>query len=124
MEQGAPSQASAAPAAPATDDLAQRKRELDMRNAELEQEIKIRQLMKETAQSDAIEAESQAVASLAEAGSVIRDAVVGLADGVKGFQSAVEMMTAANSETSDKAIEAIKRPKRVIRDKGRIVGIE
>ena len=123
-ERAAPAQASAAPVAPVADDLAQRKLELDMRNAEIEQEIKIRQLMKETAQSDAIEAESQAVASLAEAGSVIRDAVVGLADGVKGFQSAVEMMTAANSETSDKAIEAIKRPKRVIRDKGRIVGIE
>jgi hypothetical protein len=127
MTQEAPQAAAApvaAPVAPVVDEMAQRRQELEIRNAEIEQEIKIRQLMKETAQSDAVEAESQAVLSLAEAGSVIKDAVVGLAEGVRGFQAAVETMAASQSETSDKAIAEIKRPKRVIREKGRIVGIE
>jgi hypothetical protein len=60
----------------------------------------------------------------ADAAMAIAEAVDGLAEGVSEFKSVVEHMTISQQENAKGAIEAVKSPKRVIREKGRIVGIE
>jgi hypothetical protein len=60
----------------------------------------------------------------AQAALAIADAVDGLAESVQGVRSVVESMTASNNENAGKAIEAVRKPKRVIRENGRVVGIE
>jgi len=59
-----------------------------------------------------------------EAAMAIADAVEGLTENVKEVKSVVENMTLSQQENAGRAIEAVRKPKRVIREKGRIVGIE
>ena len=54
----------------------------------------------------------------------IADAVAGLTESVQGVRSVVENMTVSNNENAGRAIEAVRKPKRVIRENGRVVGIE
>ena len=54
----------------------------------------------------------------------IADAVEGLTENVKEVKSVVENMTLSQQENAGRAIDAVRKPKRVIREKGRIVGIE
>lgn len=59
-----------------------------------------------------------------EAAMAIADAVEGLTENVKEVKSVVENMTLSQQENAERAIDAVRKPKRVIREKGRIVGIE
>ena len=59
-----------------------------------------------------------------EAAMAIADAVEGLTENVKEVKSVVENMTISQQENAGRAIDAVRKPKRVIREKGRIVGIE
>jgi hypothetical protein len=59
-----------------------------------------------------------------EAAMAIADAVAGLTESVQGVRSVVENMTVSNNENAGRAIEAVRKPKRVIRENGRVVGIE
>ena len=59
-----------------------------------------------------------------EAAMAIADAVEGLTENVKEVKSVVENMTLSQQENAGRAIDAVRKPKRVIREKGRIVGIE
>jgi uncharacterized protein YoxC len=65
----------------------------------------------------ASQAMQQAVAGLGQSVSVIGDAVGRMSDAVGQF-------AATSSRNTDKAIEAISRPKRVVRERGRISRIE
>ena len=54
----------------------------------------------------------------------VRDAADQLVTASQDIKSTIDALIKSNKSVADAAIEAIKRPKRIIRDKGRIVGVE
>jgi len=118
----APAPVQAAPAAPVEDPemqaLAREKAQVEIDILRVDLETKIRKLeMPEPPEEEPHHPEADAAMAIAEA-------VDGLAEGVSEFKSVVENMTISNQENAKGAIEAVRSPKRVIREKGRIVGIE
>jgi len=78
-----------------------------------------------------INADREANNTMAQAASAMQQAVTGLSqsvavigDAVGQMSQAVGQFAAVTSENSDKAIKALSRPKRVVREKGRISRIE
>lgn len=54
----------------------------------------------------------------------LKEAASKLLDSSREIDAAIKQLIAANEQNARAAIEAIQRPKRIIRDKGRIVGVE
>jgi hypothetical protein len=98
--------------------LERRKKEVEIGILQVELEEKLRSLDN----PEPIKEEPQNLE--AKAAMAIADAVDGLAEGVRGVQTVVENMSIANQETAGRAIEAVRTPKKVIRENGRVVGIE
>ncbi len=116
-----------APAAP-TEDLEQEMKRLKLEDMRLEMALKLKKAMKEAeieqASEDDAKEESESRRVLSDSSASIKDAVGDLRETVKGFQSAIATFAETTSETSKEAIDALKRPKRILRENGRIVGIE
>ena len=106
------------------DPIKQEKDLLDIESKRFDLAIKVKQLQELETKVDSMKAQVDAAKVLAEASQNITGAVSQIDNGVKGFKDAVETMSKNQRETAKAAIEAVKRPKRVIRDKGKIVGIE
>jgi hypothetical protein len=100
--------------------LERRKKEVEIGILQVELEEKLRSL--DNLEPEPIKEEPQNLE--AKAAMAIADAVDGLAEGVRGVQSVVENMTISNQENTGRAIEAVRTPKKVIRENGRVVGIE
>jgi len=116
-----------APVEPA-EDLEWEMKRLKLEDMRLDMALKLKKAMKEADIENAVEEdvkeESESKRVLVDSSASILDAVGDLRDMVKGFQSAITTFSESNSETSKDVIDALKRPKRVIRENGRIVGIE
>jgi len=54
----------------------------------------------------------------------LKEAAGKLLESSREIDAAIKQLIAANEQNARAAIEAIQRPKRIIRDKGRIVGVE
>ena len=104
--------------------LQQEREILDIESKRFDLAIKVKQLQELETKVDTMKAQVDAARMLAEASQNITGAVSQIDNGVKGFKDAVETMSKNQRETAKAAIEAVKRPKRVVRDKGKIVGIE
>ena len=103
---------------------------LDRRKKEVELEILQVDLVKKLREIEAPEPEMpeepeepEKEESNNEAAMAIADAVAGLTESVQGVRSVVENMTVSNNANAGRAIEAVRKPKRVIRENGRVVGI-
>jgi hypothetical protein len=104
--------------------IERRKKELELGILQVQLEEKLRALQTpvQPAQPEPPKEEPQNLE--VEAAMAIADAVEGLTENVKEVKSVVENMTLSQQENAGRAIEAVRKPKRVIREKGRIVGIE
>jgi hypothetical protein len=127
MEPGA-TQAAPAPEAPAAPDERTQLELEAMRLDNLERQEKITAARGKVEQ---INADREANNTMAQAASAMQQAVTGLSqsvsvigDAVGQMSQAVGQFAAVTSENSDKAIKALSRPKRVVREKGRISRIE
>ena len=102
--------------------LERRKKEVEIEILEVDLVKKLREL--EAPEPEMPEPQEETPNYEAQAALAIADAVDGLAESVQGVRSVVESMTASNNQNAGAAIEAVRKPKRVIRENGRIVGIE
>lgn len=122
-------------ATPANDAYEFAKKELELENLRIDTAIKLSKLrqsdeesvrMQQATQTDA---ETQNV--LMDTRETIKDAVDGMKESINGFQKAIEALAEINKQNAEssakvteQALDALKKPKRVVREKGRIVGIE
>jgi hypothetical protein len=102
--------------------LERRKKEVELDILQVELEKKLRELETPEPQPEPPQEEPQNFE--AEAAMAIADAVEGLTEGVKEVKAVVQNMTLSQQENTGKAIEAVRTPKKVIRENGRVVGIE
>jgi hypothetical protein len=106
------------------DPIKQERERLDIESKRFDLAIKMRQLEEIESKVDTVKAQITAAQSLSEASQNITSAVSGIDSGVAGFKEAVEIMTKNQKEAAQAAIKAVNRPKKLIREKGKIVGIE
>jgi hypothetical protein len=127
--------APSAPAATAMDEYEAVKREFEIEKMRIEMAeklMKLRQMEQDSFKTDAEtqnEVETQNV--LIETRESVKEAVDGMKESITGFQKAIEAMvdvTRQNAENaarvSEQAVAAINKPKRVVRENGKIVGIQ
>lgn len=106
------------------DPIKQERERLDIESKRFDLAIKMRQLEEIESKVDTVKAQITAAQTLSEASQNITSAVSGIDSGVAGFKEAVEIMTKNQKEAAQAAIKAVNRPKKLIREKGKIVGIE
>jgi hypothetical protein len=106
------------------DPIKQERELLDIESKRFDLAIKIRQLEEIESKVDTVKAQITAAQSLSEASQNITSAVSGIDSGVAGFKEAVDAMSKTQREATEAAIKAVNRPKKLIREKGKIVGIE
>jgi hypothetical protein len=106
------------------DPIKQERDMLDIESKRFDLAIKMRQLEEIESKVDTVKAQITAAQSLSQASANITSAVSGIDSGVAGFKDAVEMMSKTQKEATQAAIKAVNRPKKLIREKGKIVGIE
>jgi len=104
---------------------------LEMDTLAIENEIKRRQLMEQDALLERVMAERDANITVSESSNGMRDVVSGLGDSVAAMGEVVGQMREAigtladsNKANVERALQSINRPKRLVRERGRIVGIE
>jgi hypothetical protein len=104
---------------------------IEMDTLAIENEIKRRQLMEQDALLERVMAERDANMSVSESSNGMRDVVSGLGDCVAAMGEVVGQMREAigtladsNKANVERALQSINRPKRLVRERGRIVGIE
>jgi hypothetical protein len=104
---------------------------IEMDTLAIENEIKRRQLMEQDALLERVMAERDANITVSESSNGMRDVVSGLGDSVAAMGEVVGQMREAigtladsNKANVERALQSINRPKRLVRERGRIVGIE
>lgn len=127
MEPGA-TQAPPAPEAPAAPD---ERTQLELEAMRLDNMERQEKITAARGKVEQINADREANNTMAQAASAMQQAVIGLSESVSVIGSAVGQMSEAvgqfaqvTSQNADKAIAALSRPKRVVREKGRISRIE
>jgi hypothetical protein len=120
--------ANPAPAAPAPRD---EKTELELEALRLENRMRKNKVDATDTQIEQLRAERVTNDTMVQASEAMQQAVIGLSESVSVIGSAVGQMSEAvgqfaqvTSQNADKAIAALSRPKRVVREKGRISRIE
>ena len=115
------------PAAPQID----QKTALEIEAMMLENQLRRNKVESTDGQIEQLRAERQANDSMVQASEVMQQAVAGIGqtvavigEAVGKMSEAVGQFAEASSRNTDKAIEALSKPKRVVREKGRVVGIE
>jgi hypothetical protein len=115
------------PAAPQID----QKTALEIEAMMLENQLRRNRVEATDGQIEQLRAERQANDSMVQASEAMQQAVAGIGQTVAVIGEAVGKMSEAvgqfaesSSRNTDKAIEALSKPKRVVREKGRVVGIE
>ena len=115
---GAPASTSAVPPAPnVLDEIETEKKLLQLEQLRLETSLKFREAQAKEDERDQLEKLRQAELS-------VQDAAEQLVTASQDIKATIDALIRSNESTAKDAIEAIKRPKRIIRDKGRIVGVE
>jgi hypothetical protein len=105
--------------------------QLQLEAMALENEIKRRQLMEQDAMLERAYAERDALQSGAESSNGMREVVSGLGESVSAISDAVGQMREAigtladsNAANAERALQALAKPKRIVRERGRIARIE
>lgn len=106
------------------DPIKQERELLDIESKRFDLAIKMRKLEELESKVDTVKAQITAAQTLSEASQSITSAVSGIDSGVAGFKQAVDAMSKTQREATEAAIKAVNRPKKLIREKGKIVGIE
>ena len=114
----------AAPVDPEIADIAAAKAELELERMELENERLEAELAAKRSGGEVARNEADAAAAFAETAGLMRDAVAGLVDGAQAFQQAATALGEKQAEASEKLATVLSKPRRIVREKGRIVGIE
>jgi|DEB19_MinimDraft_3_1074340.scaffolds.fasta_scaffold00595_8 hypothetical protein len=115
---GAPASTSAASPAPnVLDEIETEKKLLQLEQLRLETSLKFRE-------AQAKEDEKEQLEKLRQAELSVQDAAEQLVTASQDIKATIDALIRSNESTAKDAIEAIKRPKRIIREKGRIVGVE
>jgi len=97
---------------------------LDIESKRVDLAIKMRQLQEIESKVDTVNAQINAAQTMSQASQSITNAVSGIDSGVAGFKDAVDAMSKTQKEATEAALRAVNRPKKLIREKGKIVGIE
>jgi hypothetical protein len=104
---------------------------LEIETMQIENAIKRRQLQSVEAEVQGNEGVRQIVEGLVLGNQGMRQVVEGLGesaaaigDAVSQMRDAVDTLTESNKANVDRALESINRPKRLVRERGRVVGIE
>jgi hypothetical protein len=120
--------AAASPSAPAPRD---EKTELELEALRLENRMRKNKVDATDTQIEQLKAERMTNDTMVQASQAMQQAVIGLSESVSVIGNAVGQMSEAvgqfaqvTSQNADKAIAALSRPKRVVREKGRISRIE
>ena len=71
-----------------------------------------------------LEGDAKNRAAMASVVQGLGEAVAGMQDTMQQFQTTIDSLIAANAASAKRAAEALAKPKRIIRENGRIVGIE
>ena len=71
-----------------------------------------------------LEGDAKNRAAMASVVQGLGEAVAGMQDTMQQFQATIDSLIAANAASAKRAAEALAKPKRIIRENGRIVGIE
>jgi hypothetical protein len=125
-ETSSPTGQSQAQPAPMNDnsDIERMKMELELESLRADTAIKIAKLADMESQIVKTREESQSTVAMTEAMQAMREMMQSLNNAGNGLKESLESMSRSSKETADKAVAAIKRPKRIIRENGKIVGIE
>jgi len=97
---------------------------LDIESKRVDLAIKMRQLQEIESKVETVNAQINAAQTMSQASQSITNAVSGIDSGVAGFKDAVDAMSKTQKEATEAALRAVNRPKKLIREKGKIVGIE
>jgi hypothetical protein len=135
QETGGEVSAPAAPAAPVVDQFDLANKELELENKRIDIAIKMAKLQQSADESARLQQATQTDVEtqnvIVDARETIKEAVEGMKDSIGGFQKAIEVLAEINKQNAEsaakvteQALDALKKPKRVVREKGRIVGIE
>jgi len=106
------------------DPIKQERELLDIESKRFDLAIKMRQLEEIESKVDTVKAQITAAQTMSQASQSITNAVSGIDSGVAGFKDAVDAMSKTQREATEAALKAVNRPKKLIREKGKIVGIE
>jgi len=106
------------------DPIKQERELLDIESKRFDLAIKMRQLEEIESKVDTVKAQITAAQTMSQASQSITNAVSGIDSGVAGFKDAVDAMSKSQKEATEAALKAVNRPKKLIREKGKIVGIE
>ena len=99
------------------DEIETEKKLLQLEQLRLETSLKFREAQAKEDERDQLEKLRQAELS-------VQDAAEQLVTASQDIKATIDALIRSNESTAKDAIEAIKRPKRIIREKGRIVGVE
>jgi hypothetical protein len=99
-------------------DLDRQKRLLELENMRIEMALKLKKLMDDHEEQASKPARDQAEKEVKD-----REGA-DLTNTFKGIKDAINQLASSSIEGSNKAIDALKKPRRLIRENGKIVGIE
>jgi hypothetical protein len=105
-------------------DIERMKMELELEGLRADTAMKIARLAEMESKLSREREDSQMNNVMAESVKSMQEMMDDLNKKMQEFQDSVDGLSKSSKETADKAIEAIKRPKRIIRENGKIVGIE
>ena len=123
------------PMMPVVDEYELANKELELENKRIDIAIKMAKLQQSADESARLQQATQTDVEtqnvIVDARETIKEAVEGMKDSISGFQKAIEVLAEINKQNAEsaakvteQALDALKKPKRVVREKGRIVGIE
>jgi hypothetical protein len=102
--------------------------QLKLEEMKIDMAMKLKKAIKESEADNAIaeeeKQEREALRAMNDSSNIIKDAMVEMKEVVTGFKTALDTYAETSAEVTKETVKAIKRPKRVIRENGKIVGIE
>ena len=105
-------------------DIERMKMELELEGLRADTAMKIARLAEMESKLSREREDSQMNNVMSESVKSMQEMMDDLNKKMQEFQDSVDGLSKSSKETADKAIAAIKRPKRIIRENGKIVGIE
>jgi len=97
---------------------------MEIEDMRLENQLKRNRVEATDTQIEQLRAERTTNDSMVMASEIMQQAVSGIAEAVDKIGGAMEQMATSNTINAEKAIQSINKPKRVVREKGRITRIE
>jgi hypothetical protein len=106
------------------DEIEREKRLLELENLRIDTAMKFNAAQKAAGETQIVIETNEQMRELKAAETFIKDAAEQLVSASNEIQTAIKALVDANKKNADAAIAAISRPKRIVREKGRIVGVE